>query len=428
MIITGQFNDSLPPIMDGVAVAAYNYAHWLDKNHAPSFAVGPLVPQRASSMPRKPEGADGSEPNVLRYRSLRTVIADPYRLGVPRVDRNFNKTIETIPFDLIHAHCPFVSGNYAYTLAKKRNIPLVATFHSKYRDDFASWMRLDLLIDQVISLIVRFYEQADSVWVPNEAIIDTLRSYGYTGPVEYVPNGSDISLEEGENPEKIAAQGREILQAGPESPILLYVGQHRWIKNLRMLIDSLKILHASGTDFQMRFVGTGEDAEEMKLAVQQNGLSGHVRFVGPLYNREHLKCTYAAASLFVFPSLYDNASLATREAAGLHLPTLFVRGATTANGIEDGQNGFLAENSAESCAAKIQCVLKNPQLRKQAGSGARNTIYLSWEKIAKMAYEKYSEIVDEYKYRQIRDITGIQRRKTGRKALSKRRKHLQAHP
>ncbi len=417
MIITGQFNDSLPPIMDGVAVAAYNYAYWLNKKHGPSFAVGPLVPQRGETAGAQPKdsGFSSEQANVLRYRSLRTVIADPYRLGVPRVDRSFNKTIELIPFDLIHAHCPFISGNYAYTLAKKRNIPLVATFHSKYRDDFASWMRLDLFIDQAISLIVRFYEQADSVWVPNEAIIETLRSYGYKGPVEYVPNGSDISLESSENAEKVAAQGREILQADTESPVLLYVGQHRWIKNLRMLIDSLKILRNSGTAFQMRFVGTGEDAEEMQQYVLKNGLSEYIRFIGPVYERAQLKTAYAAAALFLFPSLYDNASLATREAAGLSVPTLFVRGATTANGIEDGHNGFLADNDAASYATKIKSVLENTELRKHTGEEARHSLYLSWEKISSIVYEKYSEILDEYKYRQIRNITGTQRTRPGKK-------------
>ncbi|MCK5251068.1 MAG: glycosyltransferase, partial [Spirochaetaceae bacterium] len=336
MIISGQFNDSLPPIMDGVAITAQNYAYWLNKNHAPSFAIGPKVPNYSDD-----------ENFTLRYRSLRTIIADPYRLGFPRVDRNFNKTIETIPFDLVHAHCPFVSGNYAYTLARKRNIPLVATFHSKYRDDFASWMRLEIPIEQALHHVVRFYEQADSVWVPNEAIIETLRDYGYKGSVDYVPNGSDIALGESEDSELLASRGREIIRADEKTPVLLYLGQNRWIKNLKLLIESLAYIRELGVGFQMRFIGNGGDDEEMRHLVSELHLENEVKFIGPVYDRNNLRAVLAAGDLFLFPSLYDNASLATREAAGFYIPTLFISGATTANGIIDGRNGFLAENNVK---------------------------------------------------------------------------------
>ena len=244
MIITGQFNDSLPPIMDGVAIAARNYAYWLNKNHAPSFAIGPKVPKYTDE-----------DDFILRYRSLKNPLTEPYRLGgggggVPRVDRSFNKAIESIPFDLIHAHCPFISGNYAYTLARKRNIPLVATFHSKYRDDFASKMALNITVDQAVNLVVRFYEQAYVVWVPNEAIIETLREYGYRGPIEYMPNGSDLEPPEGAQKEKLEEKGRALLGTSGDLPVLLFVGQHRWIKNLKNLIDSLAVARAQGSKFE----------------------------------------------------------------------------------------------------------------------------------------------------------------------------------
>ena len=40
-----------------------------------------------------------------------------------------------MPFDLVHAHAPFLAGRAARSVARKKGIPLVATFHSKYYDD-----------------------------------------------------------------------------------------------------------------------------------------------------------------------------------------------------------------------------------------------------------------------------------------------------
>ena len=96
----------------------------------------------------------------------------------------------------------------------------MATFHSKYRDDFAKWLPLDTPLDQLIKLIVNFYNNADAVWVPNEAIIETLRSYGYKGPVDYVPNGSDMVIEDSDDRLELASLGRKLLNAEQSSPLL----------------------------------------------------------------------------------------------------------------------------------------------------------------------------------------------------------------
>lgn len=393
MIISGQFNDSLPPIMDGVAIAVENYAKWLSANHAPSFAVGPKVPDY-----------EDSDPHILRFMSLRLKMADPYRLGFPRIDREFNKTIDEIPFDLVHAHCPFVSGNYAYTLAQHRKIPMVATFHSKYRDDFASWMKIDITVNQAVNYIVNFYEQADEVWVPNEAIIETLREYGYKGPVHYVPNGSDIALSDGEDRQAMAREGRALLKAEEDKPVFLYLGQHRWVKNLKLLIEALALYKQQDAPFQMRFVGSGADREEIEQLIQERGLEHMVHFVGPVYDRQALRTIMAASDLMLFPSLYDNASLATREAAGFSIPTVFVEGATTANGIVDGRNGFLAPDSPEGYAQKIAEVMTDANLLKTAGQGAKEELYMSWEDVAETVYQRYQEVVQRFKYEQLKGI------------------------
>ena len=393
MIVTGQFNDSLPPILDGVAVTARNYAYWLNRNHAPSFAFGPRVP-----------GYKNHEDFEIRYRSLRTRVVDPYRLGLPAVDRGFGRSIESIPFDLVHAHCPFISGWYALILARKRNIPLVTTFHTKYRDDFENIIRMSVMVNQVIHFMVRFYDHADEVWVPNEAIIETLREYGFKGPVQYVPNGSDIEPENGARKEKLAESGREFLGVTGDRPVLIYVGQHRKAKNLRFLVDSLAVARQNGSEFDVRFIGDGPDRAELQEQVAKLGLEERVRFMGAVHERERLRAIYAAAGLLVFPSLYDNASLVTREAAGFEVPTLFCEGATTAAGIQNGLDGFLAKDTPEEYGGLITTILRDSEMLRTAGIGARKTLYKSWEDIVDEVYDRYGEVVERYKWQQLRGL------------------------
>ena len=96
-------------------------------------------------------------------------------------------------FDLVHAHCPFTSGRLARQVAKQQHIPFVATFHSKYRQDFEHNVRSKLIVDLMVKHIIHFFEQADEVWIPLPAVEETLREYGFKGRhVEGVENGNDF--------------------------------------------------------------------------------------------------------------------------------------------------------------------------------------------------------------------------------------------
>lgn len=41
--------------------------------------------------------------------------------------------------------------------------------------------------------MIRFYEAADEVWIPQAAVEETLREYGYKGRIEVVDNGNDFA-------------------------------------------------------------------------------------------------------------------------------------------------------------------------------------------------------------------------------------------
>lgn len=84
--------------------------------------------------------------------------------------------------------------------------------------------------------------------------------------------------------------------------------------------------------------------------------------MGSITERERLKLYYAAADLFLFPSLYDNAPLVVREAAALHTPSLLIKGSTSAEVIHDSVNGFLSDNSVTAYASRISQLLETPQL------------------------------------------------------------------
>ena len=373
----GIFNDSFPPIMDGVALTVENYAFWLKKNSLPVCVVTPKISEYLD---------DKSYP-IYRYNSLPIPGRKPYRFGIPDFDFTFKSELNKIPFGLVHAHCPFSSGLLARRIARNQKVPFVATFHSKYRDDFERSFHYKCIANIMVKKIVQFYESADEVWIPQASVEDTIREYGYKGKIQVVDNGNDFSSLKSVEPIKI--ESRSALKIAEQETVFLFVGQHIWEKNTRMIIESLALINDLA--FRMYFVGTGYAKDDLKQLADEFGLSAKVHFVGTLTERDELKKYYAAADLFLFPSIYDNAPLVVREAAALETPTIFINGSSSAEKIVDNFNGFLTENSTESFANKLRELINSPEKIRIAGLNASKTIARSWKNVTE-------EVIDRYEY------------------------------
>ena len=374
----GLFCEVFPPIMDGVSICVQNYAHWLQKKVGDVTVVTPSV-----------SGADYSayDYKVFDYFSVPVPTRHPYVSGLAGIDPVYHAKIAKNRFRIIHAHTPFSAGNAALHVAHQQGIPLVATFHSKYRDDFEKVLPRPV-VNMMIRSIVRFFEQADMVWVPQESVIDVIREYGFKGHVEAMDNGSDLVAD---YPEKVFVEARQRLGIAPEEFVMLYVGQHVWQKNPQLTIEALSRLE--DVPFRMFFVGDGYAAEGMKHMVSEKGLDGKVTFVGPVSEREKIVDYYAAADLFVFPSLYDNAPLVVREAAALHTSAVMARGATASTIIRDGENGFLTDNDPDKLAELLRKLIHDPERVRRAGVQASRTIVRSWEDCLEEVIDRYNVLL-----------------------------------
>lgn len=363
--------------MDGVAVCVENYAHWMQEKVGGVSVITPRNP-----------GADYSDKayEVLDYLSVPVPFRAPYVTGISEMDPAFLRQLLKRKFRIVHAHSPFVAGLTAARVARVQRIPLVATFHSKYRDDFSRVMPAPM-VDVIIKEIVRFYKKADAVWVPQESVKDVLYSYGYKGPVDVMPNGCDLA---GDYPESYFREARAALGLEDGLFTMLFVGQHIWEKNLRLTIEALGRI--KDLPYRMFFVGTGYAENEMKELTGSLGIADKVTFVGRVTDRELLKRYYAAADLFLFPSLYDTDGLVVREAAAFGTPSVMLKEASASGMLTDGETGFKIAGTLDEFEALLRALAADPARREAVGRGARS-IVRSWEDIADEALDRYNAIL-----------------------------------
>lgn len=383
----GIFNDNFPPILDGVAIAAQNYAYWLHQKGYETCVITPYAPGAEEVIEAAPYP-------IYRYASIPIPMRKPYRLGLPQLTFNHSlQEVKKMCFELVHAHCPFTSGAMAKRIARKQQIPMVATFHSKYRQDFERAIPSKMIIDAEIKHIIKFYEQAYEVWIPQAAVEPTLREYGYKGHVEVVENGNDFSTPVGEII-SLRAFMRSQLQLKTDETMLLFVGQHIWEKNIAFILQSLALLPYM--PFKLFMIGTGYAYNQIHDLIDELNLSDKVKMMGMITDRYLLKKYFAAADLFLFPSLYDNAPLVVREAAAMHTPSLLLAESTAADIIKDKYNGFLSPNDTQIYANILAHLMMHPELINKVGDVASRTIARTWENVMEEVILRYADIKNRF--------------------------------
>lgn len=385
----GIFNDNFPPIMDGVGMTAQNYAYWL---HEKGYEVSVVTPYA----PKSEHIIKAAKYPIYRYPSIPIPFRPPYRLGLPYIAPRFLYHWHRMDFELIHAHCPFTTGDLAVQATRRQQIPLVATFHSKYRQDFEHNVPSKKVVDWMVKKIIRFFEMADEVWIPQAAVEPTLREYGFTGHVEVVENGNDFYTPKAQI-DAMRKEMRDELGLLPEDTMLLFVGQHIWEKNIGFILDALSLI--KDKPFQLYMVGTGYAVREIRHKISALGLQDHITLLGNIHDRERLKRIDAAADLFLFPSLYDNAPLVVREAAAMHTPALMLQESTAAEVINADVNGFLTPNDIHAYAKQITYLIEHPDILQKVGDKASTTISRSWENVIEEVILRYRDIQQSYKFK-----------------------------
>ena len=375
-MVIGQFCDTYPPQVDGVGRVTYSYCETLTRMGHEAYYIAPKSP----GVPAQPF------PVVLS--ASMAFPGELFRVGLPALDSQYRRALDDIPFDIVHAHDPFIAASEARRVAKKRDIPLVSTFHSKYYEDLLAKTHSETISKMLLKRIVHVYEECDAVWTVNNATANVLREYGYLGDI--------LVMENGTNPETIQAEAEARIlrraQLRPGALVLFFVGQHNWKKNLHGVLGACALLRDAGVDFQLVTAGDGPDFDAIVTEAVRLGIADRVTFLRWITDRAELMAMYAHADLFLFPSLYDTFGLVVREAAVMGTPSVLVAGSCAAEGIIDGYNGFIAP--AEDAGSIARTIQRAIPTRRDVGRMAQKTLPLTWDSIMLKVIREYQKLID----------------------------------
>ena len=376
-------NDSFPPIIDGVSNTVANYARVIASK---GTGVSVVTPGNID--------ADDSAFDfpVIRYSGINLQVG--YTMGNP-FSPSLLKKIKSMNVGLLHSHCPAISNFVAMELRAALDVPIVLTYHTKFDIEIKKNLKSYFLRRGIINILVDSVSSCDELWVVSRGAGENIRSLGYKGDYVVMNNGVDMKKHRAD-----AALVHEVsspydLPAGV--PVFLFVGRMQWYKGIRIILDALAALNAKDIDFRMVFVGKGLEEDEIKKYTAQLGLDRKCCFTGPVYDREKLAAWYTRADLFLFPSTFDTNGLVVREASACSLGSVLVKDSCASEGVQDGIDGLLIDENAESLAACLMNVIDHPEVMQRIGRAASANLYLSWDDAVACAMERYEIVMDNYR-------------------------------
>ena len=379
------FNDSFPPIIDGVGNTVVNYARRLNNGTDEAIVVVPQHPDADDSQFSFP---------VVRYPGIDARKLTGYIAGNPFYPP-VEKALKERNVDILHTHCPFASAILSRMLSQQIGAPLILTYHTKFNIDIEKVIKLKLLQEETETILVDNISACDEIWAVSKGAGDNLRSLGYEGDYVVMENGVDIPRGRLDNSEteKLTLE----YNLPYNTPVYLFVGRLMWYKGIRIILDALAALKSQNYDFRMVFVGTGMDENEIRTYVEKLQLSDRVVFTGAVHDRRKLKALYCRSDLLLFPSTFDTNGLVVREAAACSLPAVLVKGSCAAEGTTSDRNAFLIEENAASLAVCLARLTGRKELINEAGRNAAEELYISWDDAVTKARARYEIVAENYK-------------------------------
>lgn len=301
-------------------------------------------------------------------------------------------------FDIVHGNA---TSDFSLARSFTKETPRIVTVHHLARDV------LETLRPSVFARIKRLggetgitpfiervcIQRADMIVAVSQYTKGKLTSIYGVSPdrIEVIHNGweekSFVFTEE----EK--AEVRAKYNIGNDMPILLFVGRiDDRRKGLDVLLKALKIV-LKKTDATLVAAGSGKQKPFRQLS-SSLGIASRVIFTGFVDNVT-LQKLYSVCDIYVCPSRLEGFGLTILDAMAAGKPVVATRVGAIPELIEQGKNGFLAQdnNETELATAIIQ-ILDSSSHAEAMGENNRKKaqMHYSWEIAGRRVAEVYAEL------------------------------------
>lgn len=299
--------------------------------------------------------------------------------------RSVRSDLEAFAPNIVHIASPDFASHRAVTWARQRDIPAVASVHTRF-ETYLAYYHLEMFEPAVRAALRRLYRRCDALLVPAESTAAVLRAQRMNRNIAIWSRGVDRQQF---HPGRRDIDWRRGLGIADDELVLAFLGRIVMEKGLDVFAAVHDELNRRGIAHKVLVIGEGPARPLFEKALPAGIFVGHQE--GP-----NLARALASADLFLNPSITETFGNVTLEAMACALPVV-AAAATGANSlVRDGETGTLAE-PGDICALAdaVAAYAADPALR--VAHGAAGLAYAKtqdWDVINAAVLKTYARAIE----------------------------------
>jgi glycosyltransferase involved in cell wall biosynthesis len=294
----------------------------------------------------------------------------------PRVKRD----IRSFRPNIFHVASPDTLGHRAVTLAHRYNLPVVASFHTRF-DTYPRYYGLAFLEPLVLAILRRFYRRCDAVFAPSDSMAEILRQQRMNYDIGIWTRGIDRDVF---NPARRDLDWRRSLGIEDDVPVIGFVGRLVMEKGLDVFSETIDCLHRRQVRHKVLVVGEGPARDWFEKRLPQAIFTGFQR-------GRDLGRAVASMDMLFNPSVTETFGNVTLEALAAGIPVIAARATGSESLVTDGLTGRLVRPGAiDAFADALAGYCGDEAARRAAGqAGIAFSRRYGWDQVNEALVEGY---------------------------------------
>ena len=297
--------------------------------------------------------------------------------------------------NVVHVSSPDFVGHRAVTWARRNQVAVVASVHTRF-DTYLAYYHLQALEPLARGIMRRFYHRCEVVMAPAESTAAILRAQRMNRDISIWARGIDRDQF---NPDRRSMDWRRSLGVADDEMLIAFLGRVVMEKGLDVFADAIHAFEPLGLKHRVLVIGEGPARswfeEQLPKAIflgQQTG--------------DDLGRALASADLFLNPSITEAFGNVTLEAMACALPVLAAESTGATNLVQSGVTGILVDGTEpDEFAAALARYARDPVLRHRHGAaGLKFARTMDWDNINAAVIRAYKHAI--VKRERLSRITG----------------------
>ncbi len=371
-----------------IALFSGNYNYVRDgANQALNRLVGYLLRQGAQVRIFSPVVENPAFPptgELINVKSVPIPGRDEYRITLG-LSGDARRDLAAFKPNIVHIASPDPASHRAVSWARARNIPVVASIHTRF-DTYLTYYHLEFLEPALRAALRRLYRRCDALLAPAESMAAVLRAQRMGRNIFIWTRGVD---REQFNPERRDMGWRRSLGIGDDELAIVFLGRLVLEKGLDDFAAALDSLTERKVPHHALIIGDGPARQWFEERMPSGVFIGHQ--VG-----SDLARALASSDVFLNPSVTEAFGNVTLESMACGVPVVAATATGATSLVQDGKTGILCDpGDIDAYADALEHYARSPALRARhgkAGLGYAKT--RDWDEINSAVIKAYLWVTD----------------------------------